>query len=206
MCWTPRRPAPVCYVGGVPTRPSPLDVTALLDGARAGDDAAVDALLPLVYDELRALAGGQLRGERSDHTLTPTALVHEAYLKLVGQHAPWQNRAHFFGIAALAMRRVLVHHARRRAAGKRGGGLAAVTLHEDGVARETPADEVLALDEALDRLAAIAERPARVVELRYYGGLTHQETAEVLGVSVPTVKRDWQTARAWLGAALADDP
>ena len=182
------------------------DLTALLADLRDGDEAAVDALLPLVYDELRALAGGQLRRERDGHTLTPTALVHEAYLRLVGQDAPWENRAHFFGVASLAMRRVLVHYARRRAAGKRGGGALAVTLHEDGVAGEAPAEDVLALDEALDRLAALAERPARVVEMRFFGGLTQEETAAALGVSVPTVQRDWQAAKAWLGRALADAP
>ena len=180
------------------------DITALLANLRGGDEAAVDALLPLVYDELQALARGQLRGEREGHTLNPTALVHEAYLKLVGQDANWQNRAHFFGIASLAMRRVLVHYARRRAAEKRGGGVAAVTLEEEAVAHEAPAEELLALDEALTRLGEIAERPAKVVELRFFGGLTQEEAAEALGVSVPTVQRDWQTAKAWLGRTLAD--
>ena len=180
------------------------DITALLVDLRDGDEAAVDALFPLVYDELQALARGQLHHERDGHTLNPTALVHEAYLKLVGQEAEWANRAHFFGIAALAMRRVLVHYARRRAADKRGGGVAAVTLVNDGVARATPADEILALDEALARLAAVAERPAKVVEMRFFGGLSQDEIAQALGISVPTVQRDWQTARAWLGSALAD--
>lgn len=183
----------------------PPDITALLADLHSGDEAAVDAVLPLVYDELQALARGQLRHERAGHTLNPTALVHEAYVKLVGQDAAWENRAHFFGVASLAMRRVLVHYARRRAARKRGGGRAAVTLDE-GAVGEAPPEDLLALDEALTRLAALAERPAKVVELRFFGGLTQEETAEALGVSVPTVQRDWQTARAWLGRALADDP
>lgn len=176
-------------------------ITALLSDLGDGDEAAVEALLPLVYDELRALAQSHLRHERDGHTLNPTALVHEAYLKLLGQDADWQNRGHFFGIASLAMRRVLVHYARQRAAEKRGGGVQAVTLLDDHVGA-APADDLLALDEALDRLAEVAERPAKVVELRFFGGLTQEETAEVLGVSVPTVQRDWQTARAWLGRAL----
>lgn len=195
----------------LPSRPPPgprvpnVAITALLDDLRRGDEAAADALLPLVYDELQALAARQLRRERSAHTLNPTALVHEAYLKLVDQREGWQSRAHFFGVAALAMRRVLVHYAERRAAQKRGGGVAAVTLVEDGVAREAPAEEIVALDEALGRLAAFAERPARVVEMRFFGGLTQDEIAEALGISVPTVQRDWQTARAWLGRELAAD-
>jgi RNA polymerase sigma factor (TIGR02999 family) len=182
------------------------EITALLDNLRDGDGAAVDALLPFVYDELQALAARQLRRERSAHTLNPTALVHEAYVKLVDQREGWRSRAHFFGVAALAMRRILVHYAERRAAEKRGGGAAAVTLVEDGVAREAPAEEVVALDEALGRLATFAERPARVVEMRFFGGLTQDEIAEALSVSVPTVQRDWQTARAWLGRELAADP
>jgi RNA polymerase sigma factor (TIGR02999 family) len=186
--------------------PPPEPVTAVLRRVQNGDGSAVDALLPFVYDELQALARGQLRRERGGHTLDATALVHEAYLKLVDQReADWQNRAHFFGVAALAMRRVLIHYAEKRRAAKRGGGIAAITLIEDGVAREAPAEEVLALDEALTRLAAFAPRAARVVELRFFGGLTQGETAEVLGVSVPTVQRDWQTARAWLGRELGDD-
>ena len=187
-------------------RESTPDITALLSDLRDGHGDAVDALLPLVYDELQRLARRQLRGERPDHTLNPTALVHEAYLKLVDQReSGWQNRAHFFGIAALAMRRVLVHYARRRTAEKRGGGVAAVTLVDDVVARDAPVGDLLALDEALDRLAALAERPAKVVEMRFFGGLTQEETAEALGVSVPTVQRDWATARAWLGRELAAD-
>jgi RNA polymerase sigma factor (TIGR02999 family) len=181
------------------------DLTRLLADLRGGDASAVDAVLPLVYDELQALARRHLRHEHAAPTLNPTALVHEAYLRLAGQQADWQNRAHFLAVAAIAMRRVVLQHARRRHAEKRGGGAAAVTLIEDGVAREAPAEDWIALDEALTRLAALAERPARVVEMRFFGGLSQEETAAALGVSVPTVQRDWQTARAWLGQALADE-
>jgi RNA polymerase sigma factor (TIGR02999 family) len=182
------------------------EITNLLADLSGGNRDVVDAILPRVYDELQALARGQLRGERAGHTLNTTALVHEAYLKLVRQdRVTWQNRAHFFAIAATAMRRILINYAHKRNAEKRGGGEALATF-EDGMApRSTNADELLALDTALAGLAERDERQSKVVEYRFFGGLTHEEIAEVLGVSVPTVGRDWRFARAWLSRELADD-
>ncbi|MEL7364186.1 MAG: ECF-type sigma factor, partial [Bacteroidota bacterium] len=169
--------------------------------------ATVDVILPLVYDELQGLARRQLRRERSDHTLDTSALVHEAYLKLVRQdHVDWQNRAHFFGIASLAMRRILVNYAEARRAQKRGGDAVAVTYHDGEVGRTARIEELLDLDEALTRLAAHSERAARVVEMWFFGGLQHTEIAEALGISEPTVRRDWRMARAWLSTVLRDDP
>ena len=182
------------------------DITVMLADLNGRDEDVVGNILPIVYDELQTLARRQLRSERADHTLDTSALVHEAYLKLVDQRAQnWQSRAHFFGIAALAMRRILVQYARKRSAEKRGGGDVPITLLDDAVARDARPDDLLALDEALHRLAAFAERPARVVELTYFGGLTQVEAAEVLGVSEPTVRRDWRMARAWLADELAND-
>ena len=179
------------------------DVTALLSEWGRGDANALNALLPLVYAELRQIATRQLRGERVGHTLQPTALVHEAYLRLVDQrHVDWHDRAHFYGAAAQVMRRILVDHARRHGAGKRGGGLPNVSLDE---AREPQAPDgipVLALDHALDRLAGLDEGLARVVELRAFGGLTIDEAAHVLKVSPTTAKREWRTAKAWLAREL----
>jgi RNA polymerase sigma factor (TIGR02999 family) len=185
------------------------DLTALLLALDSGA-AGVDAVLPRVYAELQAMARNQLRRERAGHTLDTSALVHEAYLKLVRQdRVSWQNRAHFFAIASTAMRRVLINYAQKRSAEKRGGGEALATF-EDGMGgaekREASVEELLSLDAALTRLAAQDERQARVVELRFFGGLSHEEIAEVLGVSLPTVGRDWRFARAWLGRALADPP
>lgn len=162
--------------------------------------------MPLIYDELLGLARGYLRAERSDHTLEPAALVHEAFLRLVEQHSvTWQSRAHFFGIAARLMRRILVDHARRQQAAKRGGGQAHVTLDDDArVTDDDPTLDLLAVDEALVRLAALDERQARVVEFRYFAGLDIPETAEALGISPATVKREWQAAKAWLARELAD--
>jgi RNA polymerase sigma factor (TIGR02999 family) len=183
------------------------EITDLLADLSGGNRDVVDAILPRVYDELQALAHGQLRRERADHTLNTTALVHEAYLKLVRQErVSWQNRAHFFAIAATAMRRILINYAHKRNAEKRGGGQALATF-EDGMGggREANVEELLALDGALERLAVHSERQSRVVEYRFFGGLTHEEIAEVLGVSVPTVGRDWRFARAWLSRELADD-
>ncbi|MDX1420058.1 MAG: ECF-type sigma factor [Rubricoccaceae bacterium] len=181
------------------------EITVLLGELSGGNRTVVDALLPRVYDELEVLARRQLRGERADHTLDTQALVHEAYLKLIGQNeSSWQNRAHFFGIAALAMRRILINYAHKRKAAKRGGDAAVVTLVEGEVQRETRADELIALDEALDRLAQLSERQAHIVELRFFGGLTQAEIGEVLGVSEITVRRDWRLARAWLSKALDD--
>jgi RNA polymerase sigma factor (TIGR02999 family) len=178
-------------------------ITQLLGQVTEGDRNAVNVLLPLVYDELRRLAGYQLKGERKDHTLNATALVHEAYLKLVRQsQVTWQNRAHFLAVAAQAMRRILINYASARLADKRGGGAPMVTFDESSLGNEARADELVALDEALTRLKALDERQALVVEYRFFGGLTHEEIAEVLGISVPTVKRDWRMARAWLSREL----
>lgn len=175
-------------------------VTRLLMEWRNGDLGALDRLMPLVYDELRRVARQWLRHERAGHTLQPTALVHEAYLKLVDlRRIQWQDRAHFLAVAAQLIRRILVDHARRHAAAKRGGGVRAVTLEAPlepaALQREL---SVVALDDTLSRLAALDARQARLVELRFFGGLNVAETAEVLGVSSATVKREWQTAKAWL--------
>lgn len=161
--------------------------------------------MPLVYDELRRLAHHYLRQERSDHTLQSTALVHEAYLRLAGQNPPeWQNRAHFFGIAARIMRQILVEYARGRAADKRGGGACKVTLEDSDLAHETDFD-VVALDKALNELSELDEQQGKIVELRFFGGLTIEDTSEVLGISPATVKRDWVTARAWLYRAMTGE-
>ncbi len=180
----------------------PADITLLLGHLSGGDAAAADRLMPQVYDALRAIAHRQLRGERAGHTLDTTALVHEAYLKLVQQESGWQNRAHFYALAALAMRRILVNYAHKRLAAKRGGGQAAVTFTDETYPHEAPPEALIALDEALERLAALNERQSRVVTCRFFGGLTHEEIAESLGVSIPTVRRDWRLARAWLAQEL----
>jgi RNA polymerase sigma-70 factor (ECF subfamily) len=174
------------------------DITAQLLAWSQGDQAAGGALLDAVYDELRRLAGSYLRRERRDHSLPPTALVHEAYMKLVDQRrVEWQNRAHFFAIAAQQMRRILVDHARARGAAKRGaGGTVPLSDLELGV-DPLPVD-LVALDEALKKLAQIDERQTRLVELRFFAGLTIEETAEMLGIAPATVKRDWALARTWL--------
>ena len=174
-------------------------VSELLHAWGEGDTQARDDLLPLVYAELRAQAARYLRRERRDHTLQPTALVHEAYLRLIGQtRVSWQNRAHFFGVAAEMMRRILVDHARKHQAAKR-PGVAMKVAWDDRIGAAQPVDcELLLLDQALTELAARDERQARVVELRYFGGLSEQETSEVLAVSRATVTRDWNVARAWL--------
>ena len=179
-------------------------ITQLLGRLADGDRSVVDAILPLVYDELRRMAQGHLRHERKDHTLNATALVHEAYLKLVDQNqVSWQNRAHFLAIAAQAMRRILISYARGRLAEKRGGGEPAVTFNDEFMGKENRAAELVALDEALLRLKTVSERQSRVVELRFFGGLTEPEIAEATGISVPTVKRDWRVARAWLSRELS---
>jgi RNA polymerase sigma factor (TIGR02999 family) len=175
------------------------DVTRLLVEWRHGDQAALAHLLPLVYDELRRLAQRYLQSERPDHTLQATALVHEAYLRLVDQRqAQWHNRAHFFGIAAQMMRRILVDHARQQHAAKRGGAEPKLSLDEAVHVSAERAVDVVALDEALTALAALDPQQSQIVELRFFGGLTIEETAEVLGVSPATVKRDWSMAQAWL--------
>jgi RNA polymerase sigma factor (TIGR02999 family) len=185
-------------------------VTELLARWRSGDQNALDALMPLVYSELRQLAQHYLRKERSDHTLQSTALVHEAYMRLAGQSPPqWQNRAHFFGIAAHLMRQILVEHARGRAAAKRGGGATRMTLDESlgmsmAIAQQNEVD-VIVLDKALQDLTELDAQQGRIVELRFFGGLTIEDTSEVLGISPATVKREWVTARAWLFRAMTGE-
>ena len=180
------------------------DLTELLLASQAGAPGAVDRLMPLVYDELKVLAAGYLRAERADHTLQTTGLVHEAYLKLVDQRrTTWQNRAHFFGIAAQAMRRILVDHARRRRARKRDAGRP-VTLDEELAGQDAESGDLLAVDQALERLALLDARQARIVELRYFGGLSIEQTAEALEISPATVKRDWVSAKAWLQRELSE--
>lgn len=189
----------------VEMKESPDEVTRLLAELNAGRQDALDRLIPLVYRKLRRLAGQLLKAERTGHTLQPTALVHEAYLRLLKQdHACWQNRGQFFGVAALAMRRILVDYARARATAKRTGHAARVDLTGFALPASTPQDdEILAVDEALDRLAKFDLQQGRVVELRYFAGLTVEETAEVLAISPRTVKRDWVMASAWLRGELS---
>jgi RNA polymerase sigma factor (TIGR02999 family) len=181
------------------TKPEPERVTQLLLAWSGGAREALDELTPLVYDELRRLAGAYLRRERRGHTLQTSALVHEAFLRMIDQRVAWQNRAHFFGIAAQLMRRILVDHARSRDASKRGGGETHLALDE----AEAQDADVIALDDALNSLAAFDPRQSRIVELRYFGGLTIEETAEALGVSHATVEREWSLARAWLRRELS---
>ena len=179
--------------------PSPQEVSRLLAAWAGGDRAALDELIPLVYGELRRLAHLYTGGESPGHSLQTSALVNEAYLRLVDRTNPrWQNRAHFFAICAQLMRQILVDHARRRRARKRGGGERHVPLDEGMIVSEERAADVVALDEALARLAELDPRQGRVVELRFFGGLSIEETAEVLGVSPGTVMRDWTLAKAWL--------
>ena len=167
----------------------------------------MDVLLPHVYGHLEDMARRQLRSERDNHTLDTAGLVHEAYLKLVDQtRADWKSRSHFLGVASLAMRRILINYARDRRAQKRGGGEVAATLHDGEVGRVARTEDLLALDEAMDRLAAHDERSARVVEMWFFGGLSQIEIAEALGVSEKTVRRDWQSAKAWLSHALREGP
>ena len=183
-----------------------MDADALSDTLKelaAGDPGALERILPIVYRELRSLAAGYLKGERAGHTLQPTALAHEAYLRLVGRQIAWQGRNHFLAVAARAMRAILVDHARRRNAEKRGGGEAPVTLDTDMIAANSRPVAFDDLDRALTELARMSARQAQVVELRYFGGLTVEEVAEVLGVAPATVKRDWATARAWLFRELS---
>jgi RNA polymerase sigma factor (TIGR02999 family) len=184
--------------------PSPHDVTQILRAWSDGDRGALDELIPIVYEELRRQAARYLRRERPDHTLQTTALIHEAYVRLVDQkEVRWQNRAHFFGVAAQMMRRILVDHARKDQALKRGGPAAELPLEETAAVSGVPDMNLVALDEALTRLAAMDERKGRVVELKYFGGLTAEEAAEVLGVSEATVRHDWGLAKAWLRREIA---
>jgi RNA polymerase sigma factor (TIGR02999 family) len=180
------------------------EVTRLLKDWSEGRQEALDRLLPQIYAELRRLASSYLRRERPDHTLQPTALVHEAFIRLVDQRAVrWQNRAHFFGIAAQAMRRILVDHARAHGADKRGAGERAVSLTDTLVTIGAPNVDLLALDEVLTRLAVIDPQQSRVVELRFFGGLTIEEAAEVMDISPATIGREWTLAKAWLYAELS---
>ena len=182
------------------------DVTQLLAELGAGDDRAADRLLPLVYNELRALAQRNLAHERPDHTLQATALVHEAYLRLVdSDRIHLRNRAHFFALAAQALRRILIDHARTRNRKKHGGGHNKLSLQVIPELFVQTDVDVLALDEALEGLKQVGERYAQIVEMRFFGGMTMEEIADLLGVSIGTVERDWRTARAWLYRQLADD-
>jgi len=177
----------------------------LLSALTNGEDGAASKLIPLVYDELRRLAGSYMRRERVDHTLQATALVNEAYLKLIEQRAvSWQSRAHFFGVAAQLMRRILIDYARGHTREKRGGEQKKVSLDEVFLFSEQQADELLAVDDSLNLLAKMDPRQARVVELRFFAGLSVEEAAEALGVSPKTVKRDWSVAKAWLYADLKE--
>jgi RNA polymerase sigma-70 factor (ECF subfamily) len=179
--------------------PLPQQVTQLLIAWSDGDQTARDELIPLVYEELHRLAHHYMNRERPGHTLQTSALVNEAFVKLVDQRdVHWQNRAHFFGIAAQMMRRILVDHARSRQSAKRGGDLRQVSLNEATIVSDQRAADVVALDEALKNLAAIDQRKSQIVELRYFGGLSTEETAQVLKVSPGTVNRDWTLAKAWL--------
>lgn len=178
------------------------EITRLLARVRTGDEQANAQLAPLIYDELRRLAAYYIRGERPDHTLQATALVHEAYIRLVGQDIDWQSRAHFFAVAAQVMRRVLVDYARAAKADKRAGKLHRIPLESALVYAEEQSGELIALDEALERLGQWDPRQSRIVELRFFAGLSVEETAEVLGISTRTVKRDWSMARAWLYSEL----
>lgn len=186
--------------------PPPHEVTGLLVAWSNGDKAALDRLMPLVYEELRRLAHHYMNRERPGHTLQTTALVNEAYLRLVDQESMrWENRAHFFGIAARLMREILVDHARSRRAAKRGGAQVKLSLSKVDRIGSRPDVTLIALDEALGRLEAIDAQKSRIVELKYFGGLSIEETAEVIGISPATVKRDWKMARAWLRSTISDE-
>ena len=181
---------------------TPADITHLLQDWRKGDKAALDELTPIVYQELRRLAKSSMQIERPGHTWQPTALIHEAYLRLIGQQLPdFQNRAHFFGVAAQTMRQLLIQHARSWRAKKRGGGQN-IELEDDESIKTGDPEEILAVNEALDRLAEQDSRKAKVIEMRYFGGLEREEIAEVLGVSLGTVKRDIALGEAWLRREL----
>ena len=182
------------------------DVTALLVEIANGNQAAQEKLVPLVYDQLKRLARRYMRRERAGHTLQTTALVHEAYLKLVGQHSPhWQGRAQFYGTAAQLMRRILIDHARRHLREKRGGSQVILPLEEGLAFTPEHSEDLLKLDEALDRLSKLDPRQSRIVELRFFGGLSVEETSRFLNVSPITVKRDWAVAKVWLYGELRPD-
>lgn len=188
---------------------SASQITGLLQRWHAGDQKALDSLLPVVYQALEKLAHQQLRKERRDHTLQSAALVNEAYLRLLGMNSPaWESRGHFFAIAAQLMRQILVDYARKHRAGKRGGGAETICLDDSGFIEKGKSRDldVIALDDALNSLAQVDARKAQVVELRFFGGLTFEETAEILKVSSMTVSRDWSTARAWLHREMSRGP
>ncbi len=182
-------------------------ITALLQDLKSGQKYALDALMPLVYAELRRMADGYLRRERESHTLQPTALVHEAYLRLIGQHQPdYQSRAHFCGVAAQLMRQILVDHARRRNSAKRGGGAPLLPIQDDLDYAESKSGDLVALDDALSALAREDEQKARLVELRYFGGLTAEESSEVTGLPASAIYRELRVAQAWLQREMAAYP
>lgn len=186
---------------------SPNKITRMLIELTDGNQEVVNQILPHIYDELKRLASSYLRRERPNHTLQPTALVHEAYMKLIDQkRVHWQNRAHFFGIAAQVMRRILLDHARKHQADKRGGEVEKLPIEEEIlVVSHDKSAELIALDDALEALAKIDEQKAKIVELRYFGGLSIEETAEVMGVSVPTINRQWRMAKAWLYSQITGE-
>lgn len=198
-CWAPKW-------GAALAEPSSKGITAILATLGAGDQEALKSLIPLVYDELRRLARYHLNRERSDHTLQSTALVNEAYMRLAGQELRIQNRAHFFAIASQLMRQILVDYARRHRAGKRGAGVCLLTLDEQVALPQTRSVDVVALDDALNALAQLDPQQCRIVELRFFGGLSIDETSEVLRISAATVKRDWATARVWLRREISGPP
>ena len=177
---------------------APKTVTQLLLASGHGDQKALDAVMPLVYDELRRLARSYMRRERPGHTLQTTVLVHEAYMRLLGQDANWVSRAHFFGIAAKMMRRILLDHAKSHGRAKRGGGAVKVTLDEPALFSKSPDTDLVAVDEALRRLEEVDEKRAQIVELRFFGGLSAEEISEVMNLSTATINRQWAGARAWL--------
>lgn len=182
---------------------SGADITRLLRTAASGDRRDLDALMAAIYDDMRRLAVSHLRGERDDHTLQPTALVHEAYLKLVDQrNTDWKDRLHFFSVASRVIRRILIDHARERLADKRGGGASRLRVDDHEVAAPARAVDLLALDEALAELAELDEQQAKIVELRFFGGCSIEEVAELLAIGRRTVDRDWQAARTWLYCRL----
>jgi len=188
-------------------RPAAENVTQLLLAWGRGDESARDQLIPLVLDTLRRIARRQLRAERGGHSFETNALINEAYLKLIEQSVvPWESRAHFFGIAARLMRELLVDHARARQRLKRGGGQEQISLTSSAIIVKEQAVDLLALDEALKTLSGVDPQSSRIVELRFFGGLTIDETAQVIGVSTPTVERGWRTARAWLQTELSPSP
>lgn len=183
--------------------PNTKIITKLLLRVSQGDKSAVDKLFPLVYNELRRMSRNQLKGERKHHTINATALVHEAYIRFVGKdNLDMNNRAHFFCLAAKSMREILIDYARKRRAAKRGGDQPLVTFDEHSMKREARAEELIELDDMLKALQSEVPRASQIVELKFFGGLTYDEIANVLSISVPTVRRDWRFAQAWLGAAL----